>query len=73
MTDGGDQVPDKSTNETAKSAEVPESPTDNATTNPVSASPKATQNVTEEPQESKEEEMEDDGEHVDGDEDAVIY
>jgi hypothetical protein len=66
-----DETPDKSTNETAKPAEVPESSTD-MDTNPFS--PKHKPQAREEPQKSKEDVLEDDGVHIEGgDEDSVIY
>jgi hypothetical protein len=70
MAGEGDQALAKSANNTAKPAEVPESPTD-VKTNP--SPPKQGQVQTAEPQRGKLEDMEDDGEHVEGDEDAVIY
>jgi hypothetical protein len=70
MNDKGDQTPAKSANNTAKPAEVPESPTDMHTN---SSSPKREENATAKPQESKVEDIEVDGEHVEGDEDSVLY
>lgn len=70
ITDEGDQVSAKSANNTAKPAEVPEYPTD-VNTNTSPSKHKSLQ--TSEPLEGKMDEIEDDGEHVDGDEDAVIY
>ena len=70
MNDKGDQTRAKSANNTAKPAEVPESPTDTNTNLP---SPEREENATAKPQESKLEDMEVEGEHVEADEDAVIY
>lgn len=65
------QAPDKSANEAAKPAEVPESPIAANTNTP---SPQRDQAAPVEPQGGKDEVMEDDGVHVEGgDEDSVIY
>jgi hypothetical protein len=70
MNDEGDQTPAKSANNTAKPAEVPESPTDMNTN---SSSPNREEHSTIKLRESKVEDVEVDGEHVEGDEDSVIY
>ena len=66
-----DETADKSTDEAAKPAEVPESPIDMDTN---LSFPKHEQKTLVEPQKGKEDVLEDDGVHVEGgDEDSVIY